>query len=75
MQVDEPVGRVFLIEVLKNMGQNDVFEHIGMIACMKTMAVTEQMTLRYKANFSVRVGSERRLTQSNPICTRAVKAL
>jgi hypothetical protein len=41
MGVQHGQRRVFLIEVVLNGDQAGVFEHIGMIACMKGMAVTE----------------------------------
>jgi hypothetical protein len=42
MGVDHPVRVFFLIEVIKNMHQNAVFKHVGVVGGMECVAIAEQ---------------------------------
>ena len=46
MGVDGPEGGVFAAVVVEDPRQNRVFKHVGMVACMKPVAITEQDRLR-----------------------------
>ena len=41
MGVDEPVGLVLLVQVVQQLNQHDVLEHIGVVAGVKGVAVTQ----------------------------------
>jgi hypothetical protein len=45
MRVDIPVGFIFLIKVRQNLRLNIVLQHIGMVACVKSVAVAQHNNL------------------------------
>jgi hypothetical protein len=45
MSVDHGERRVFLREILEECNQGDVFEHIGVVACMKAVSVRKHAVI------------------------------
>src|SRR5690606_15783575 len=42
VSVDDPVGGIFEIQVAQQLNQNGMLEHIGVVACVEGVAITEQ---------------------------------
>ena len=41
MGIDHPVRLILLVEIIQHQAENKVFEHVGMVASMKSVTITE----------------------------------
>src|SRR5690606_5378146 len=70
--VDDPIGSVLEIEVVKDVDQNGVLEDVGMVAGMEGVSVTEQERAYIKERASGSVSMASVNTMSQPQCNRVL---